>query len=227
MKTQDLNVSKEELSSFIHQAALDPHLNLESLNEACDASRHFDFSGFVTSLIRISPARKRLGKNQKTKLITVIGFPFGDIPNTMKVSQAEWAAEQGAEELELVPNFLAIYENKIEIFAEEISEVCNIGLPTRVILDAARLPPEKLSLAVEACIDAGARGIQTGSGFGPRVSDTLISELITLVKGRCSLKAVGGITMINQALELIAAGATEIGTSLGPELMRELKEKQQ
>ncbi|ABX08328.1 deoxyribose-phosphate aldolase [Prochlorococcus marinus] len=225
MTSNDINTSNAELSSFIHQAALDPHLPLESLNEICDASRHFSFSGLVTSLIRISAARKRLGKSQTTKLITVIGFPFGDIPHKIKSFQAEWAAEHGAEELELVPNFLAIHENKVEIFAEEIAEICNMGLPTRVILDAARLPQEKLAVAVEACIDAGVRGIQTGSGFGPKVSNPLIAELTALVKGRCSLKAVGGIKKIDQALELIAAGATEIGTSLGPDLMKELKNK--
>ena len=40
-----------------------------------------------------------------TKLIAVIGFPFGDIPHNFKQAQAEWAAEQGADELDIVPSF--------------------------------------------------------------------------------------------------------------------------
>ena len=116
MSREPFKIDINDLAFFIHQAALDPHHSLDFLNEICDACIHFNFSGLCTNLIRIPAARKRLGNNKNSKLIAVIGFPFGDIPNEHKRLQAEWAAEQGAEELDVVPNYLSLHENKTDIF---------------------------------------------------------------------------------------------------------------
>ena len=215
-----------ELAPYIHQAALNPHLSIESLNEICDTSKHYNFSGFCTNLARLSIARERLGSPGKTKLIAVIAFPFGFITSEQKQAEAEWAAEKGAEELDIVPDFLALSQGKADLFANEIANICQIGLPTRVILDIANLPRESLSLAVEASIDAGIYGLQTGSGFGRGVMPSDVLELTELARGRCEIKAVGKIKTRDQAEELITAGAKKLGTTVGPELIKNLPNKQ-
>ncbi len=215
-----------ELAPLIHQAALDPHLSAETINEICDASLHCNFSGFCTNLTRLSTARLRLGAPNKTKLIAVIAFPFGSIPNIHKQAEAEWAAEQGAEQLDVAPNFFALSEGKIELFADEIANICEIGLPVRVILDMANLKHQDVALAVEASIDAGAYGIQTGNGFGGEINVSAIHQLVNLTRGRCEIKAVGGIKTVDHALKLIEAGATTIGTSLGPQFIQSLLKKE-
>ena len=209
-----------ELAPHIHQAALDPHLPIEKLNEICDTSRNCDFSGFCTNLARLSAARERLGAPGRTKLIAVIAFPFGFITSDQKQAEAEWAAEKGAEELDVVPNFYALAEGKADVFANELAKICEIGLPIRVILDIANIPNENLSVAIEASIDAGVHGLQTGTGFGRGVIASDVHQLSNLARGRCEIKAVGGIKTDNQALELIKAGAKKIGTTTGPQLIQ-------
>ncbi len=211
------------ISSFIHESALDPHLNLDSLSQICDACNHFNFAGLCTNLIRIPYTRKYLGKNKGTKLIAVIAFPFGDIPYEIKKSQAEWAAENGADELDIVPNFLQLHENQIERFAEEIAGIISTGLPARVVLDTMKIQQEKLPIAIEASLDAGAMGIQTGNGFGEAINAHHIMALHSLTKNRCIIKAAGGIKNLQQAISLINAGATFIGTSVGAELAKQFK----
>ncbi|AAP99442.1 MULTISPECIES: deoxyribose-phosphate aldolase [Prochlorococcus] len=223
MQYKSNNLEISEINSFIHQAALDPHINLDSLNQICDVCKHFNFAGLCTNLIRIQAARKSLGKNKQTKLIAVIAFPFGDIPNSIKKTEAELAAEHGAEELDIVPNYLKLYEGKIDSFAEELAEIFKIGLPYRVILDSIRIPEEKLSLAIEASIDAGARGIQAGNGFGTPIQASHILKLRALIKNRCELKVAGGIKNLHQVLELVEAGASSIGTSVGADLAKQFK----
>ena len=49
-----------------------------------------------------------------------------------------------------------------------------------------------------------------------------IVNLKKLTQERCLIKAVGGIKNINQILEVIEAGASFIGTSLGTELLNNL-----
>ena len=215
-----------DLAPLIHQAALDPHLSIETLYEVCDASRQFNFSGLCTDLTRLSKARKRLGSLGKTKLISVIAFTFGFIPTSHKKAEAEWAANQGAEELDLVPNFYALRQGEADEFASEIATICEIGLPVRVILDIAHLPEEQLSLAIDASIDAGASSLQSSNGFGPPATGSDISQLKQLIKGRCAIQAAGGLKSLNQAIELVEAGATTLGTSFGLKLMQDLRRVQ-
>ena len=229
MHSKTIKDFPNDISSFIHQAALDPHLGLDSLNQICDACKHFNFAGLCTNLIRLPAARERLGKNKITKLVAVIDFPFGNNPPSIKRSEAEWAAENGADELDVVPNFLKLHEGAIEDFAEELSTINSTGLPYRVILDTMKIPKEKLQIAIDACIDSGARGIQTGNGFGAATTYNHIKELTTLIRNRCSLKAAGGIKEINQVFALIDSGVSSIGTSMGATIIQQfrLSSKQQ
>ncbi|MEQ8963756.1 MAG: 2-deoxyribose-5-phosphate aldolase, partial [Coleofasciculus sp. C2-GNP5-27] len=58
---------------------------------------------------------------------------------------------------------------------------------------------------------------------GATVSD--VKFLKDLTKGQIGIKASGGIRTIEQALDLVIAGATRLGTSRGPELLQQLEEK--
>ena len=80
-----------------------------------------------------------------------------------------------------------------------------------------------LALLVEAAIDAGAAFLKSGSGFGPPVSVAQVQQLRELARGRVAVKASGGITGLEQAFELVEAGATRLGTSRGVALMQALR----
>tara|TARA_Y100001968_G_scaffold170967_1_gene156408 strand:- start:922 stop:1608 length:687 start_codon:yes stop_codon:yes gene_type:complete len=223
MKSSNLQNKDLNFSQFIHQAALNPHLSKENLIEICDASKHFQFSGLCTDLIKLSDARKQLGKSTHTKLIAVIAFPFGSIPSAFKKHQAEYAISQGADELEVVPNYFALTQGNTNLFAEELAELCELEVPVRAILDISNLTANKLSQTIEASIEAGVCGLQSGNGFGTAISNRQIKQLSQLIKGRCALKAVGGIRDFNLSMELIDAGADHLGTSYGLELIQELR----
>ena len=103
--------------------------------------------------------------------------------------------------------------------------ICELGVPVRVALDLLNLSKDKLSLAIEASVDAGAIGVISGNGFGPSVTELNITQITKLARNRCEIKAVGGIKGLDQAIKIIEAGATFIGTSAGPELIKSLNQK--
>ena len=84
----------------------------------------------------------------------------------------------------------------------------------------------RTSWAIDALIDAGAIGIQIGNGFGPSASKDQTNHVSKIVKNRCSIKTVGGIKTFDQAIEMIEAGSTYIGTSFGFEITQEQKKKE-
>ena len=226
MVKNSLDTAYDNISNVIHQAILNPHLDKEMLAQVCNESKQNVFAGLCTSLSHLSIAREKLGSKSTTKLISVIAFPFGFIPTSNKLKEAEYAIEKGVEELDFVPNYFALEEGNIELFAEEINQLSELGVPIRVILDTSiLLNPSKLPLAINASIDAGATGIQIGNGFGPAISKNLTQKVSEIVKNRCSIKAVGGIKTFDQAIEIIEAGSTFIGTSFGFEITKEQKKK--
>ena len=227
MSQNSLEKAHENISNVIYQAVLNPHFDKEMIIQICDASKQNGFAGLCTSLSNLAIVRERLGSKSITKLISVIAFPFGFIPTSNKRKEAEYAIEKGAEELDLVPNYFALKEGNIELFAEEINQISELGIPVRVIIDSNTLSNlSKLSIAIEALIDAGAIGIQVGNGFGPSISKDQTNNVSKLVKNRCSIKTVGGIKTFDQAIELIEAGSTYIGTSFGFEITQEQKKKE-
>jgi deoxyribose-phosphate aldolase len=167
--------------------------------------------------------RERLGGQGGPQLIAAIGFPFGALPAQLRLAEATWAAAHGADELDVVPDFSALVTGDSGGFAEDLAAITGLGLPVRVVLDMARLPEELLATAVEASIDAGATGVQSGNGFGPPCQAADIAVLSGLCRGRCAIKAAGGIHQPELALELLEAGAALLGTSSAPELLQALR----
>ena len=214
-----------ELAALIDQATLDPFLPKQLIKEICNASIHYRFRGVCSDLIKLKECKDHLRNHPEIKLIGVIAFPFGCIPMKHKKAEAEWAFENGANELELVPNFHALKEKKTDIFAEEIASICEIGLPVTTVLDTRNLSKEEISLAINSSLEAGTSTIQNCNGFGGSVQKQDIKMLSDLSKGRCAIKAVGAIKTFSQCIDVIEAGASRIGTSYGLEIMNSLKKK--
>jgi len=228
MSKHSLEEAHANISKVIYQAVLNPHLDKEMLVQICDTSKQNGFAGLCTCLSHLPFARERLGSKSATKLVSVIAFPFGFIPTFNKQKEAEYAIEKGAEELDLVPNYFALKEGNVEIFAEEINQISELGIPVRVIIDVnTLLNSSKLSIAIDALIDAGAMGIQIGNGFGPSITKNQTNHVSKIVKNRCSIKTVGGIKTFDKAIEIIEAGSTYIGTSFGFEITEEQKKREE
>ena len=214
-----------DLAPLIDHALLDPHQGLEAVRRCCDEARHFGFAGVCLASRWLPEARERLGASggRGPKLISVVGFPFGAIPAEIKRAEAEWAAAAGAEELDVVPDFGALADGDGRAFCADLAPVVELGLPVKVILEVGRLSQAALELAVEAAIDVGSTFLKTGSGFGPAATVEQVQRLRQLARGRAAVKASGGIASLEQAVALVEAGATRLGTSRGVALMQALR----
>ncbi|MEN9768009.1 MAG: deoxyribose-phosphate aldolase [Cyanobacteriota bacterium] len=214
-----------DLAPLIDHALLDPHQGREAVLLCCDQARHFNFAGVCVASRWLQEARERLGPSgsRGPKLISVVGFPFGAIPAELKRQEAEWAAAAGAEELDVVPDFGALADGDSGAFCNDLAPIVELGLPVKVILEVSRLTPETLAWAVEASIDVGVAMLKSGTGFGGPVSVEQIKQLQQLARGRAAIKASGGINDLDQALALLEAGASRLGTSRGVALIESLR----
>lgn len=214
-----------DLAPLIDHALLDPHQGVEAVLRCCDEARHFGFAGVCVASRWLPAARERLGPSggRGPRLVSVVGFPFGAVPPEIKQAEAEWAAAAGAEELDVAPDFAALADGDSSRFCNDLAPIVELGLPVKVILEVGRLSPAALELAVEASIDVGATMLKTGSGFGPGASVEQVKQLRQLARGRAAVKASGGIADLEQALALVEAGASRLGTSRGVALVQALR----
>jgi deoxyribose-phosphate aldolase len=217
---------RPDLAPLIDHALLDPHHGSSAVRQCCEEARHFGFAGVCVASRWVATAREQLpleGKGASPQLIAVVGFPFGAVPAAVKLAEAVAAAEAGADELDVVPDFGALVDRQSTPIHDELAAICELGLPVKVILEVGRLDPEALALLVEISIDAGARFLKSGSGFGPAVTVDHIEQLRQLARGRAAIKASGGIANLDQALALVEAGATRLGTSRGVALAQAMR----
>ena len=221
-----MSADRPDLAPLIDHALLDPHHGSSAVRQCCEEARHFGFAGVCVASRWVATAREQLpleGKGASPQLIAVVGFPFGAVPAAVKLAEAVAAAETGADELDVVPDFGALADRQSTPIHDELAAICELGLPVKVILEVGRLDPEALALLVEISIDAGARFLKSGSGFGPAVTVDHIEQLRQLARGRAAIKASGGIANLEQALALVEAGATRLGTSRGVALAQAMR----
>jgi deoxyribose-phosphate aldolase len=211
-----------DLPPLLDHALLDPHHGLDALRACCDEASHFGFAGVCVASRWVGAARERLSPRNPVRIISVIGFPFGAVPPEVKRAEAGAALESGADELDVVPDFGALADGDSRTLLNDLAPIMELGLPVKVILEQGRLSDEALQLLVEVSIDAGARFLKTGSGFGPPVTAAQVRRLRELARGRAAIKAAGGISTLEQVQALVEAGAERLGTSRGVALMNEL-----
>ncbi|HEY7543509.1 MAG TPA: deoxyribose-phosphate aldolase, partial [Blastocatellia bacterium] len=96
------------------------------------------------------------------------------------------------------------------------------GSLVKVIIETALLTDEEKIKACELAKDAGADFVKTSTGFskgGATAAD--IALMRKTVGGQMGVKASGGVKDLKQAQEMIRAGATRIGASVGVKIVQE------
>ena len=210
-----------DIAPLIDHSLLSPTATPEQVERWCEEADRWNFATVCIAPCHVQRATEFL-HGKRTKVCTVIGFPLGATTSAVKRYEAEAAAEQGAAELDVVINLGWLKAGMIDEVHREIAEIYEAtGLILKAILETALLTDAEKRLAAEICLDAGATFLKTSTGWhgGATVADIRLLKEIT--QDRAGLKASGGIRTIAQALELIAAGATRLGTSHGVELLRQ------
>lgn len=210
-----------DIAPFIDHSLLNPSATPDLVERWCEEADRYHFASVCVYPSHVRQAAELLhGKNPK--ICTVIGFPSGATTSATKLYEAQEAVENGATELDVVINLGWLKTQKTNELHREIAEICEeTDKPVKAILETSQLTDAEKRLAAEICMDAGVAFLKTSTGWfgGATVADVRL--LKDVARERVGIKASGGIRTVEQALELIMAGATRLGTSRGIELIRQ------
>ena len=205
----------------------------------CQEATQYGFAAVCVRPIHFTTARYALGATSVVALAGVVGFPeqpltkaiekahpiIGAVNSTTKLQEISSAQMEGVDELDVVMNN-AYFKTDVEVggtfTAEEFTglRTCADDLPIKLILETDLLTPEEIKQAVTIAVHCGIDTIKTSTGFitdgvGATVETIeLIRETLDgLGATHVGIKASGGVKTYTQALALIQAGATRIGSS--------------
>ena len=209
------------LSSLIDHTNLRPDALHSDIEILCKEAIQYKFASVCINPVYVLYAKSIL-KDENPKVCSVIGFPLGADSEEMKYAEARFLIFQGADEIDMVMNISLLKERKIDLVKNEIKKVVEAadGNCVKVIIETSLLNQDEKALACNIVMESGAAFVKTSTGFSPPGATLEDVRLIKKVVGdRVGIKASGGIKTKNEALKLIEAGATRIGTSRGVEII--------
>lgn len=210
-----------DLATYIEHTLLKPSATEQEVRQVCQEAWQHDFPSVCIYPVAVIEAREFL-HDKKPQVCTVIGFPTGAVTSAVKLYEAQEAIENGATELDVVINLGWLKSGKSDLIYREMASICaETGKTVKAILETTVLTEEEKRLAAQVCMDAGVSYLKTSTGWfgGATVEDVKLLKEIT--RGKVGIKASGGIKTYEQAIALIQAGATRLGTSHGIELLRQ------
>ena len=152
----------------------------------------------------------------KLPVCTVIGFPNGYDTTAAKCFMAKDAAENGADEIDMVINLGWVKDRRWKDLLAEIQAVkaaCG-GKLLKVIIECCLLTEEEKIQMCRIVTDSGADYIKTSTGFsGGGATREDVALFARHIGPRVKIKAAGGIATLQDAEDFIALGASRLGTS--------------
>lgn len=216
-------ISESELAGAIDHSLLLPTALPEEIDRLCEAADRYQFASVCVLPSYVKQAVERLHQ-RKPAVSTVIGFPLGAMMPGVKHYEAMTAVEAGAAELDIVINLGWLKAGESDRVHAEIAQIVEeSGAIVKAILETTVLTEDEKRLAGEICVDAGVAFLKTSTGMRGGATPEDVRLLWQLTQGSVAVKASGGIKTLEQAIALIEAGATLLGTSRGVELMEQLE----
>ena len=212
------------LSRFIEHTNLSPTVCITDIDLLVVEAKQYNFLGICVPPFWVKRAKREIGK-ENIILVTVAGFPLGYNMTETKLDEMKRAIDNGADELDVVWN-ISSFKTGIPWTKIEIAKCSKLAHDQqkiiKVIIETAYLSHEEIITATKICCDAGVDFVKTSTGFAPSGATVDHIKLIksTLVPG-VGIKASGGIKTKAQAIEMIDAGASRIGTSSGVKIVGE------
>ncbi len=221
-----------EFAKTLDHTLLKPDATEEDVRKLCKEAAQHHFAAVCVLPCYVRLASREL-RGTDVKVATVVSFPFGADTTVIKAAAIRDAMGGGASELDVVMNVSKFLSGEFAYVAEELSSLngevsavaINNGLNDavlKVIIETAYLSDKLKRLAVQIVAASGADFVKTSTGFGPGVATT---EDVALLREEApeglAVKASGGIRTLEDALELLNAGASRLGTSSSLKIMRE------
>jgi deoxyribose-phosphate aldolase len=221
-----------EFAKTVDHTLLKPDAKKKDIVRLCGEAARYHFAAVCVPPCYVRLAASEL-RRADVKVATVVSFPFGADTTAAKAVAVREAISAGASELDIVMNLSKFLSREFDYVADELASftqevsvvAMNNGLNdvvVKVIIETAYLSDKMKRLATQIVAASGADFVKTSTGFGPAGATP---EDVALLREEAleglAVKASGGIRTLEDALDMLNAGASRLGMSSSVSVMKE------
>ncbi|MEG1012551.1 MAG: deoxyribose-phosphate aldolase [Ruthenibacterium sp.] len=198
-------LTPEQLAGMIDQTLLKPFVTQDDLRRHCAKAAQYHFKTVAINNAAVS-------------------FPLGQCTIETKVFETIDVIEKGADEVDYVVNLVELKSGNWDYVEEEMRRIVSActerGITSKVIFENCYLTDDEKKHLCEIALRVKPTFIKTSTGFGTGGATLEDVKLMKACVGDLlKIKAAGGVRTTEQALAIIEAGASRIGTSCGIEIV--------
>ena len=215
----------KEILSKVDHTLLKPESTWEQIKEICDDGIKYQVASVCIPPDFVKRAREYVG--DQMAVCTVIGFPNGYSTKETKVFETQNAIQNGALEIDMVVNIGDIKSKDYDKVLNEIKSIkaaCGDKV-LKVIIETCLLTEDEKIKMAQIVTESGADYIKTSTGFN---TGGATREDVKLLKdhvgAHMKVKASGGISSTQDAMDFINLGADRLGTSQIVKIVKSGKE---
>ncbi|RMY60542.1 hypothetical protein D0863_11564 [Hortaea werneckii] len=233
------DVGSPALAKTIDHTLLKLDVRPIQFDELCSEARVDGFAG-QTVCVRPPFVRKCVSdlKGSGVKVASVIGFHEGTYDLYHKIEETKQSLEAGAEELDVVINYEDL---KAQDYSKVYKELATLRMQAphpvmlKLILETSQLDRSQIIAGCALAAAAHYDFVKTSTGFkghGATIDHVRLMKAccdnVSVVNGTgrtMRVKASGGIRTIEDAVKMLEAGASRLGTSGGVWIVKEGREQ--
>ena len=210
--------ARHDIARLLDHTILKPDARPPQIDALCTSASEHGFYAVCVNGAYVAQAARRL-EGTGVALAAVVGFPLGQMASAAKAQEARLAVQEGASEIDMVQNVgwlkAGLYHEVLNDM-REVVYAAGAGVPVKVIIETCLLDEREKIVSCLLALWAGAAFVKTSTGFssgGATVED--IALMRAVVGSRAGVKASGGVRSYAEAMAMLHAGASRIGTSSG------------
>lgn len=205
-----------DVAHTIEHSLLNPDTTKEQIIKGCKEAKAGRMANVCVSPYYVSLAADYL-RGSGIKVCTAVGFPHGAASTAAKVAEAREAIKNGAEELDVALNILAIKSKETKDALDDLCEVVNIAkgkAVVKAIYEQGLYTDEEKVAALNTAKASGADYIKISNALtGKKALAEDVRFVRSIVGDDIGIKIDGGIATAEKVRELMAAGAQRFGCS--------------
>jgi len=212
-----MNITQNEIKKMLDVALLQPTATSAQIEALAHVVRDEGFGQICVNTWHVARAAAII-KGSPAKVVACVSFPMGTMKTVLKVCEAEQAAADGADEIDMVLNLGAFLGGERRYAEDDVRAVvaAAAGRPVKVIIETPFLTAEQKADAARLVQGAGALFVKTCTGFSP--DPVALYEDVHLIRQTVGpamgIKASGRVGNYFRFMTMLEAGATRIGLVL-------------
>ena len=221
-----MTMQRGDFASTIDHTYLKIHRSDAEVRRLCFEAERNGFASVALFPVAVPLAASMLS-GTGVGVCAALGFHLGAYPPELKAFETEDAIRNGATEVDLVMNVAAakaedwdLLRKEFELFRQAAGSCV-----AKIILETCLLTDQEKIRACEIAKEVGLDYVKTSTGYKEGATVPDVKLMHRTVAPQLKVKASGGIRSLDDALAMLDAGASRLGTSAGVSLMRAFDER--